>query len=315
MAVTLPTYDTKVSRLALSPNQQGEAFNVFDINRTWTEGDFPLAVHRFQSVAVSFDFSVTNDPVRGLTLAPRRPFTSVTGDLAGTGESDNYWQLKLGTDETSIPNFDWMVMMTISADPDPFSLTNLPFVFQNSSSGNGVSNVVPAWYLLREIGPSSSEWVQKIFSPYSIVIDIDFESTLIALQSNSNVLNLIGDDTPNAVNRIPNDGAWNGLVQFAIRLVTQDNVVRLNVTSASFAGLTHPWHTGQMGLDVRRRARVVHDYITGTPYLSDEAIADPWRDGVMVNSANSDPDEIRKHHSYVPPLTEGVVDDDIPKVE
>jgi len=70
-----------------------------------------------------------------------------------------------------------------------------------------------------------------------------------------------------------------------------------------------------MGFPFDKRGRVVHDYITGQPYFSIEAIKDGYRDGIMVHPDNYDPDDPLDTDYYTPPPGEGSVDDDITDLE
>lgn len=269
---------------------------------TWADAASGVASFGVSNYGISYTFGTANqtdgdlDTALGVTgtlvLAPQIPYTDVNSDLAGTGESDRYWTLTLNTDSAVPLGFSLYVMN--KADP----------VAYNSTTHIAHTTASPAPILIETFLSSSSVWSLS-GSLYTATIPIDFAATVTPVG---------GVAATHGINKLVRNPNWNGLIQFFLVLNEAGSFSTL-ATTTSFTGQVVPFHTGQMNLDVRRRARVVHDYILGNPYLSDEAIEDPWREGVMVNSASSDPLEHRRHHSYVPPSKEGVVDDDVPNVE
>ena len=295
--VLLPTYDEKVVSISKTPSVFGlvvtESFSPLP---AWQEASsFPFTVSSIPSSlqyygVFNFDFGVTLDS-ENRALAPTIPFTNVTSDLAGTGETDRYWTFTLGTTEAST-NSDTIIYMVSNPSSELPSLTN---VIKPS--------MTPDPYIVQSLQSSDAAWVLN-GSVYDITISMDFNATLTTVG---------GTVVTNAIHKIINDPKWNGRVQIFVGPFSV--AASFTATFATFGGLTQTWHTGGIGLDINRRARVVHDYVSGFPYLSDEAIADPWRDGIMVHYSSADPDEKRKHYPYVPPPQEGAVEDDIPKVE
>jgi hypothetical protein len=51
------------------------------------------------------------------------------------------------------------------------------------------------------------------------------------------------------------------------------------------------------------------------PYLSDEAVMDGFIDNVKVKPSSFDPDDPKDHNPFIPPPSEGVVDDDLVDIE
>jgi hypothetical protein len=80
-----------------------------------------------------------------------------------------------------------------------------------------------------------------------------------------------------------------------------------------------PFHTGMMvgESEVKRRARAVHSYKSGFPYLSDEAVPDGYTEGIMMHPDDYDPiDPVDQGRGdYVPSPDESVVDDEITDLE
>jgi len=275
---------------------------------TWTEGGSPAPLANWSNslnLGLTFNFSISTESERSLNLAPTIPYTDVNSDLAGTSETDRAWDLLILP--STLPTSGKAFSLYVMAEPDP----NLLF---NTLNGLGhpythipdTTNSTPP-YLYASYTSSSSVWTQfnigSVTPLFYILIPIDFSSTLTPVG---------GSPTTHAINKIVRDPLWNGRLQF---FLTMDESYTATIAAVNFSGPTVPFHTGQMGLDIHRRARVVHDYINGFPYLSDEAVEDPFREGVMVHQSSADPPEIRRHTTYNSPASEGVVDDDIPTVE
>ncbi len=264
---------------------------------TWTEGTVTsagainpnISWSDTQNIGYTFDFGISTESERGLNLAPLIPYTDVNSDLAGTSETDRPWGFVIAMATT---RRTFTLYVENNPAPELFSTSNPP-----------VASGTPSPLLYQTY--TNTDLVWTVFgSNYNLEIPIDFSTT------NTTVA---GTSVSNGINKLVRDPLWNGRIQFF--LVLGESVTISTVASGTFLGRVVPFHTGQMGLDIHRRARVVHDYINGYPYLSDEAVEDPWREGVMVHAASADPVEPRRHHSYIPPISEGVVDDDIPDVE
>ncbi len=286
MAVTLPTYDTRhVETTTATLSQQGT-----DTSGTWADASFPFTLSASTTyMGLTFDFSVTTESERSLLLAPRIPFTNVTDDLAGTSETDRYWTLTLTTSNTSIPSQNFPLTGLFVAAPGLWSSGNLPSTLTNDIA-------------LTTIASSSSEWTLN-GSTYDFVFQIDFNASFA----------VDGVTTTHVFAKLVNDPAWNGRLLFAVR-GTPTSTPQFVVTGATFSGLTNGWHTGAMDMP-NRRGRVVHDYITGAPYMSDEAVQDGFRDGIMIHPDNWDPDDPKDRDPWVPPPGEGVVEDEIVDLE
>ncbi len=291
MAVTRPAYDsTKVTARSLTPNQVGT-----ELASTWTDTALPINVGNFTRLGFSFDFGITTESERGLNLAPRIPFTTATDDPAGTGETATTWSLTLTTDQASIPSSVGSLHGDNAAAPSVWSgTTNVPSdIFDQT--GNG--------YFIETITSTSSAWVQN-GSIFELVWNFDFHT---------NYVDSVGTTT--TIERpqwaIVNDPLWNGLMQFVLTLQLNN----VSVTAITFAGNTHNWHAGAMGMPMRRRARVVHDFISGQPYMSNTAVRDGFRDNVMVHPDNFDPSDPLEESPFTPPPGEGVVDDEVDNLE
>ena len=265
----------------------------------FSSASFPVSVTRDIDIGISFDFGVTNEPERGLALAPRIPFTAGTNDLAGTGETATTWTLTLSTSETAFPGGIFFMTLhgVIAATPAVWcGSTNTP-------SANVVTSGVT--YLIAFITSVDSEWVQN-GPTFDLVFNFDFLTNYN--ESVGNPGPLVERPQWSAVN----DPLWNGLMQFVL---TGSNAGSVELTAATFAGNTHDWHTGMIGAPMRARGRVVHDFITGQPYMSDIAVRDGFRDNVMVHPDNFDPSDPLEESPFTPPPGEGVVDDEVDNLE
>jgi len=285
---TQPTFENSLTVATLE--QTGDS-----TSGVWAEQtlDFPLGdLSATRNYGVTFNFGVSVEGERSLNLAPSIPYTDVNSDLAGTSEADRPWNLLIPT--TLLAPSNAILYVTSESTPEIF----------NSTTQLAETSASPAPYLYESYTTLSSEWTTySLFNLYALLIPLDFSKTLTPVG---------GSPVTHAINKLVRNPLWNGRLQFF--LTTTGTSAQIN-PSTLFVGPTVPFHTGQMGLDIHRRARVVHDYINGFPYLSDEATEDPWREGVMVHSSSTDPTETRRHNPYVPPAAEGVVDDDIPNVE
>ena len=293
MTVVLPTYDsTKVTARSLTPNQIGT-----DDTTTFTERALPINADDFSRVGFSFDFGVTNESERGLGLAPRIPFTTATANGAGTGETATTWTLTLATDQSSIPGTVGTFHGVNAAAPSAWSgTTNIPTnIF--GASGRG--------YFIEQMNNQAASWtLNTTTSLYDLIWNFDFHT---------NYTDSVGQTAVVARPQwtIVNDPLWNGLMQFVLSL----QLGNVSITAITFAGNTHNWHAGAMGMPMRARGRVVHDYVSGQPYMSDEAVADGFRGGIMVHPDSFDPSDPTEDAPFTPPPGEGVVDDDVNDLE
>ncbi len=292
MTVVLPTYDSsKVTARSLTPNQLGT-----ELSSTFTTATLPINVDDFTRTGFSFDFGVTNESERGLGLAPRIPFTTATANATGTSETATTWTLTLTTDQTSIPsNAVGSLHGVNAAAPSAWSGTTV--------IPSDIFDALGRGYFFPTINSSNSAWVQT-GSVFSLIWNFDFHTDYF--DSFTPFPNI---ERPQWT--IVNDPLWNGLMQFVLTLQL-DNV---SVTAITFAGNTHDWHAGAMGMPPRARGRVVHDFVTGRPYMSDQAVADGYRDGIMVHPDSFDPSDPTEDAPFTPPPSEGVVDDDVSDLE
>ena len=288
MAVTLPTYDSsKVTSTSLNPNQTGR-----DSGSTWTEDVTPINLSASRTIGFSFDFSINNESERNLALAPQIPFTTATDDLAGTGETATTWTLTLLTTVRDLDTVQDVSLYGIAAAA--------PSAWSDSNLASANLAAVDTAYLIETVTGSSSTWVPVANDIHNLVWNFDFHT---------NYTQAVGG----AVIARPqwttiNNPLWNGLMQFILGPLSNGVMTFGTIT---FAGNTHRWHTGASGMPHDRRARVVHDYITNQTYMSDEAVADGYRHGIMVHPDNFDPVDPIEDNPFTPPPNEGVVDDDI----
>jgi hypothetical protein len=291
------SYDSqKVQNLSAAISQIGN-----EVNGVWVDqsGAYP-AFGRDFPFGISFDFSVTNESGRGLALAPRIPFTAVTQDLAGTGETSEYWTLTLETLNNTPPDVNISLYATYDPAPDPWvGSTNTP-TLQRASLGGA--------FLIEAITAASSNWVTDPDSgQQNMVFELDFTTNLTeALEGGALMAPLI---------RTINDPLWAGLLQFHLELVGSPFSISMVAAGLTFTGNTHRWHTGMMGAQMDLRGRAVHDHITGQPYMSTKAVADGYRDGIMVHPDNFDPADPLEENPWTPPPGEGEVDDELTDVE
>jgi hypothetical protein len=115
------------------------------------------------------------------------------------------------------------------------------------------------------------------------------------------------------------DAASNGIINLAFYIDTGAGATGAFMVSPTLTVVETPFHTGMMVGEeqLRRRARVVHSYKSGFPYLSDEAIPDGFTDGIMMHPDDFDPiDPVAQGRGdYVPSPLEGVVDDEVVDLE
>jgi len=108
-----------------------------------------------------------------------------------------------------------------------------------------------------------------------------------------------------------------GMISLSLVFGTGLSVALVN--SPTLVMTETPFHTGMMvgEGDLKRRARAVHSYKSGFPYLSDEAIPDGHTDGIMVHPDDYDPiDPVAEGRGdYIPSPSEGVVDDEVTDLE
>lgn len=299
MAVSLPSYDTtKVSSLSLSASQVGYGTSLGD----WTEGSLPFSQTSWLwYTSFTFDFSVSNDSERGLALAPRLPFTSATNDLAGTGETAETWDLTLSTAFTSVPFHSAVLYGVVSHTPTNFSTSNNPYGLVSTAGSSYIIDTITG----DGAGTNSSHWSLN-GTTYDITFSLDFTA--------NRTETVAGTTLTQPMMAAIHDPKWTGLFQFILK--EQSSIVWIpTFSSATFAGKAHKWHTGSPDFPTDRRGRVVHDYITGQPYLSDEAVEDGYREGVMVHPDNYDPPDPLDTDTYTPPPGEGVIDDTVTDVE
>ncbi len=290
MAVTLPTYDpTNAPSLSLTPDQSGVVVISGPGPYSWAESSLPITLNRVDEVGISFTFGVSNDSEGGLALAPLRPFTAATDDLAGTGETAAVWTLTLVTNLTSVSAVPNLYMVR---DPAVWTgTTNTPFLNRTNSTDQSI--------VVEDLTTGSPTWVLS-GSTYNLVWNFDFLTT-----------GYVGSSTGDVIPGRPmfdvvNSPTWSGLFQFHM---DANSAISMTISSATFAGNALEWHTGATDFPLDRRARVVHDYITGQPYLSDEAVEDGFREGIMVHPDNYDPPDPLDTEIYTPPPGEGVIDD------
>lgn len=107
------------------------------------------------------------------------------------------------------------------------------------------------------------------------------------------------------------NNGWLALSLIPIGLVGTERIRWSTVAGTSaMLDLTYvPFHTGSQDFPLARRARVVHDFVGGFPYLSDEAVADGFREGVMLHPRSFDPKD--RPSEFVPPPGEGVTNDEV----
>lgn len=290
----LPTYDTtKVSSLSLTPSQLGSSTIA---SSTWTTRTFPFTSGQLIAPGFAFDFSVNNESEQGLALAPRIPFTAATDDLAGTGETAETWTLTLNTTNTSREAVSAILYGVTTHTPSAFSTGNDPFTLSTTSGSS---------FLIAQISIlTASNWVQNESGLFDLVFDLDFLDDY--------TFSVSGTAASSPSHAIVNNSSWNGVVQF---FLIPSVFWSVTLTAATFVGKTNDWHTGQMGVKLDQRGRAVHDYITGQPYMSNRAVPDGFRDGIMVHPDNWDPDDPLDTDPFTPPPGEGVVDDEITDIE
>ena len=305
MAVTLPTYDSsKVSDLTISSASQSGS----DVVGIYTESS-SLNLTLLSTAGISVDFSTTNESERGLTLGMSRPFTNVTSDLAGTGESSNSWTLTIFTDLLSTSTISAIDPITLhvvnSPNPSVWSASNLPSTNLDTNQ---------ATTLLHIIDRDSSFLKRQGATTFNIVVPLDFLADgTYTVGSGTDANDTSGGVSRAPLGKIVNNGSWGGLIQFI--LVHPIALTTIVISFSSFTGKVSVPHTGNIGDPLDRRARSVHDYITGQTYLSDEAVADGYRHGIMVHPDNFDPVDPIEDDPFTPPPNEGVTDDEVIDLE
>ena len=289
MTLVQPTYDAQNAPfLTLTPSQKGYAPLSSGV---WQESNFPFEINTTTEVGFSFDFGVDNEASRGLALAPRRPFTNYTTDPLGIGETSKLWTLTLSTTATSIPATIFFLYGTLGYPVEAWSgSTNTPNLNRTTLNES---------FFVVGVSPDSTNWVLN-GSTYDVVFNLNFASDFTESTTGATV--------SQPFNQLVNHPEWTGLLQF---IVDPTLGASFTFSAATFAGYTVRAHTGMVGAP-NRRARVVHDYITGLPYMSDEAVSDGFREGIMVHPDSFDPADPLDTDYFVPRPSEGLVEDEIP---
>jgi hypothetical protein len=242
----------------------------------------------------SYDFGVSNESEQGLSLAPRRPFTNATNDLAGTGETPEVWTLTLETLNTNPESVSAQLCGVTTHTPSAFSTGNDPYTLSTTAGSS---------FLISTVSLVSSNWV-AIGNTYNLVFELDFTADYTDSVS--------GDTVSSPIFAAVNDSQWTGLIQF---FLIPSAFWTVSILSATFAGRVLNWHTGFIGAKMDVRGRAVHDYKTGQPMMSQEAVEDGYLDGILVHPDNYDPADPLDTDPFTPPPGEGVVDDNIIDLE
>jgi hypothetical protein len=250
-------------------------------------------------IGISFDFGVSQESERGLALGPRLPFTAATDDLANTGETAGKWTLTLGTNLTATSTIPNVYMVR---DPSDWTgMTNTPYTNRTNSGDESI--------LIENMTDASDTWVlNDNETTYDLVWEFDFLTTGYSGAVSQTAL----APTIRPMHNMVNSPTWSGLFQFHLYAAS---AISMEISSALFSGEIQPWHSGFMGEELRQRARAVHCYITGQPYMSHLAVEDGFRDHVMVHRDNRDPADPLDTDYFVPPPSEGVVNDEIDNIE
>lgn len=111
---------------------------------------------------------------------------------------------------------------------------------------------------------------------------------------------------------------WRGVVSISLEWTNQVGVAGRVWSNAApdtayFDTTEYGYNTGFQGNYRGRRARAVHDFKSGLPYMTDEAVPDGYLEGVMVHPDSWDP--IDPDPTYVPPPGEGLADDEVSSLE
>ena len=290
----MATYDpTNAPSLSLTPSQLGSSPVA---NSTWTERTFPFTSSASIAPGFSYDFGVANDSEQGLALAPKRPFTNATNDLAGTGETPEVWTLTLNTTELAPNTFSANLYGVITHTPSAFSTGNDPYTLSTTAGSSFLISIISI------ITPDN--WVLNDSGFYDMVWELDFMEDHTDSVSGATVSSPIAATI--------NDSAWNGLLQLFLIPSTFWSV---SITGATFVGRTIDWHTGFIDAKMDVRGRAVHDYKSGQPMMSQEATEDGYLDGIMVHPDNFDPADPLDTDPFTPPPGEGVVDDNLIDLE
>ena len=294
MMVVLPTFDSqKVSTLILSENSVWSGST-----GTWTQVSLPVFIVIGTAIKFDFDFSISNDSEQGLSLAPRIPFTAATLDPTGSGETADVWNLTISTTRTAWPT-------GLGSDAGPVVLSSV-FIPNPEDLDNDNPPTTGFAYTIKSVAVTDTDnWVlNSNGSTFDLTFDLDFTTTYTNTTSGASI--------PAALLTTVNNSVWNGRLIF---FLTPSTFWSATISSISFTGKVHDWHTGQMGAKMGQRGRAVHGYITGQPYHSNEAVADGFRDGIMVHPDNWDPADPLDTDPFTPPPGESVVDDEVTDIE
>jgi hypothetical protein len=214
--------------------------------------------------------------------------------LAGTGETAEVWTLTLSTANTSVEAVSAALYGVTTHIPSAFSTGNDPYTLSTTTGSS---------FLISTVSLLSSAWVLN-GSTYDLVFELEFTTDYTDAVSGATVSSPIFAAVNNA--------AWNGLVQF---FLIPSAFWSVSITGATFAGRVNNWHTGFMDARMDVRGRAVHDYKTGQPMMSHEAIEDGYLDGILVHPDNYDPSDPLDDDPFTPPPGEGVVDDNVVDLE
>jgi hypothetical protein len=214
--------------------------------------------------------------------------------LAGTGETTEVWTLTLSTANTNVEAVSAALYGVTTHTPTAFATGNDPYTLSTTTNSS---------FLISTVSLLSSNWTLN-GSTYDLVWELDFTDSYTDAVS--------GAAVSSPIFAAINDAEWTGLIQF---FLIPSAFWSVSITAATFAGRALNWHTGMMDAKVDVRGRAVHDFITGQPFMSNEAVEDGYRDGILVHPDNYDPADPLDDDPFTPPPGEGVVDDNIVDLE
>lgn len=251
---------------------------------TWGESSFGT-----NWLGLSFSFTYSQD-AEGHPLAPSLPFTRPADSISGMAALP--YTLTLGTGITSLAGLS----------SDRWTLYGL---YQNTqtifSSTNPISSLPASQQLTLVSSQLITEYLTLNGSTYDLAFSWQFPDDF-TLGSGGTV------DGP--FSKMTNHPAWNRRLQF---WAFHDVASHITVTSATLSGPQYRFHSGAWDPPGRTRTRAVHDYKTGEPYWSHEAVRDGYRENTRLHPWNWDPQD--PGVTGVPNPNERRVEDEIDSLE
>jgi hypothetical protein len=201
-------------------------------------------------------------------------------------------------------------------DPDDYGIDDVRPGYRNEWILGTTSEVGPSTSMTFDIGPQTglrSSTTAIAGSAFGLTFDPSVNIGAATINSDDT-----GDYNANwgRLQSYIQNSQWSGKVAITLlTIVPLGERVNFNSNEAASGApvitvTENSFHSGQIGVPMRKRTRVRHDPKSGFPGLTDEFIKDGYREGMMVLPESWDPED-RTNMDFFPPPSEGVVDDEV----